>query len=121
MGKWLAKFLADTQGALPDIPDTLPSESGLSGLDLEVCADITPPESALDGPTAPLQLSWLVAWQRLAQLTHGLEKTDPRFDLTMTLLDQCDEAFLKGDWEGFERIVEGLKENILLPLKGSQF
>ncbi len=56
--------------------------------------------------------AWLEGWQRLAQLTHGLEKTDPRFDLIMTLLDQCDEAFLKGDWEGFERVAEGIKENL---------
>ena len=92
MGKWLAKFLADTQGALPDIPDTLPSESGLSGPDLEVWAEITPPESALDGPTAPLQPGWLVAWQRLAQLTNGLEKTDDRFTPIMAAVDQCDLA-----------------------------
>ena len=56
--------------------------------------------------------AWLEGWQRLAQLTQGLEKTDPRFDLIMTLLDQCDEAFLKRDWEGFERVAEGLKENL---------
>ena len=117
MGKWLAKFLADTQGALPDIPDTLPSESGLSRPDLEVWAEITPPESVLDGPTAPLQPGWLVAWQRLAQLTNGLEKTDDRFGPVMATLYQCDRAFENDDWGQFrqvakevQRLVNGGKE-----------
>ena len=59
-----------------------------------------------------VQPDWESAWRELSQLTLGLEKTDLRFDLIMTLLDQCDEAFLKGDWEGFERVAEGLKENL---------
>jgi len=55
MGKWLDKFSADTQESLPDIPDILPSVSGLSGPHIEVSAEIT--------PNPPLQPGWLVAYR----------------------------------------------------------
>lgn len=61
MGKWLEKFSADVQESLPDIPDILPSVSGLSGLDLEVSPQITPPHPA-DEQTPPLAPGWTIAY-----------------------------------------------------------
>lgn len=55
MGKWLDKFSADIQESLPDIPDILPSVSGLSGPYREVSAKIT--------PAPPLQPGWLVVYR----------------------------------------------------------
>jgi hypothetical protein len=40
MGKWLDRFSADNQESLPDIPDIVPSVSGLSGSDLKESAKI---------------------------------------------------------------------------------
>ena len=62
MGKWLAKFLADTHDSLPDIPDILPSVSGLSGPDVDVSVTNTPPDSA-DEPTPPIAPGWLVVYR----------------------------------------------------------
>jgi len=63
MGKWLAKFSADMQESLPDIPDTITSVSGLSGHDLEVSAKNTSPHPA-DDPTSPLAPGWLVTYEK---------------------------------------------------------
>lgn len=62
MGKWLAKFSADIQESLPDIPDILPSVSGLSGPDLEVSPKITTPHPA-DELTPPLAHCNRITWQ----------------------------------------------------------
>lgn len=62
MGKWLAKFSADIQESLPDIPDIPPSVSGLSGSDSEVSAKITPPHHA-DKPTPPIAPGWLLTYR----------------------------------------------------------
>jgi len=61
MGKWLAKFSADMQESLPDIPDILPSVSGLSGPDSGVSANNTPPHFPGE-PTPPLQVGWTIAY-----------------------------------------------------------
>ena len=67
MGKWLDKFSADIHESLPDIPDILPSVSGLSGPDLETSAkNIHPHEEAvIEGasPTPPLHPGWLVVYR----------------------------------------------------------
>ena len=83
MGKWLDKFSADIQESLPDIPDILPSVSGLSGPDVEVSAQNTPPhpqEEALTeaaAPMPPLQPGWRVVYMdRLWKLAGGSEDPD---------------------------------------------
>ena len=62
MGRWLKEFLAHTPPSLPDIPDTLPTVSGLGVPDIEVSAKITPPDPA-EEPTPPLRPGWLVVYR----------------------------------------------------------
>ena len=60
----------------------------------------------LEGPTkdtARTQRSWLDAWRELARLTYGIEPGDGRLARVLDALNQCDEAFIKDDWQGFER------------------
>ena len=47
---------------------------------------------------------WLTAWRYLAAATHGLEESDPRFQPIITLLEQCDEAFLCNNWVAFQEL-----------------
>ena len=67
MGKWLAKFYADIQESLPDIPDIVPSVSGLSGPDLEDSGRNSHPHEGeavkVAPPTPPLQPGWLLAYR----------------------------------------------------------
>ena len=60
------------------------------------------------GKVRKVSPDWLRAWEELAQLTHGLEKTDARFQPIMALLDQCDDFFLAGDWAGFQQTAEDI-------------
>ena len=58
----------------------------------------------------PLSQQWLSAWRELAQATNGITKTDPRFKRIMNLLNLCDSAFEKDDWNTFCRINDQIKE-----------
>jgi len=44
---------------------------------------------------------WLAAWDALAQLTNGIERTDPRFQPVLDTLEACDRAFENGNWVAF--------------------
>lgn len=66
MGRWLAKFSAENQDSLPDIPDILPSVSGLSGPDSGKSAENAPPQitgSLGSEPMPPLQPGWFVVYR----------------------------------------------------------
>ena len=58
MGKWLAKFSGDSSESLPDITDTLPSVSGLSGPHLESLPEIACPGD-INRLTRVTHSSWL--------------------------------------------------------------
>ena len=62
----------------------------------------------LDLIKQPTQTEWADAWEKLAALTHGIEKTDPRYAPVMAALNQCDDFFLAGDWAGFQQIAENI-------------
>ncbi len=51
----------------------------------------------------PTPTQWLNAWEKLAALTDGIEKTDPRLSPVMAALERCDRAFEKGDWGRFRQ------------------
>jgi hypothetical protein len=53
--------------------------------------------------------AWLIAWRQLANLTTGIPHDDPRFDVVMHALADCDEAFQRDDWNGFEQAVNALR------------
>ena len=63
MGKWLAKFSGDSSESLPDITDTLPSVSGLSGPHLESLPEIACPETSTGSPESPIQAGWLITYR----------------------------------------------------------
>lgn len=52
---------------------------------------------------------WMGAWDELAQLTDGVQKTDNRFGPVMAALDRCDRAFESGDWPAFLKAAEQVK------------
>lgn len=46
---------------------------------------------------------WLPTWQELASLTSGLPANDPRLAGVMAALNQCDDAYLGGNWLAFRQ------------------
>ncbi len=52
---------------------------------------------------------WLIAWRELATLTYGITKEDPRFVGVMAALNQCDEAYLGGQWVAFRHAAEQVR------------
>lgn len=56
------------------------------------CASCSPPVPA-----------WREAWRTLAQLTRGINGTDPRFPVVLAALDDCDQAFSEDDYATFQR------------------
>ena len=44
---------------------------------------------------------WLKRFRRLAELTAGITSNDPRFPSIMQLLNQCDEAYVRGQDDAF--------------------
>jgi hypothetical protein len=51
----------------------------------------------------PVKPDWLAAWRDLAGITYGITEDDPRFQLVMVALQDCDAAFAAGDWQGFQQ------------------
>ncbi len=49
---------------------------------------------------------WMGAWDELAQMTDGIEKTDDRFGPVMATLYQCDRAFENDDWGQFRQVAK---------------
>ena len=56
--------------------------------------------------------AWRVAWRELADLTYGLTGEDPRFPCVMAALNECDEAFLRGDWIAFRQFAAGVRNAV---------
>ncbi len=51
----------------------------------------------------PANPEWLAEWRTLARITDGVTGDEPRFQPAMAALEQCDVAFLAGDWPAFQR------------------
>ena len=45
---------------------------------------------------------WTQAWQELAGLTSGIERSDPRFKPLINVLEQADRAFEGDNWAAFQ-------------------
>jgi hypothetical protein len=67
--------------------------------DTESKASVSPPD-------------WLTAWRELATLTIGIDPSAPRFQLVLHALEQCDTAYLAGDWPTFQRVTERVKRAV---------
>ena len=55
---------------------------------------------------------WMASWQELADLTSGIERSDPRFDPLLNLLAQADTAFERDNWAAFQIAESRLKDMI---------
>ncbi len=53
----------------------------------------------------PANPDWLAEWRTLARITNGIRADDSRFQPVMTALEQCDTAYLAGDWPAFQQAV----------------
>lgn len=54
--------------------------------------------------------AWLATWRELAAITDGITADDPRFQPVMAALEQCDTAYLAGDWPAFQRAALQVRE-----------
>jgi hypothetical protein len=55
------------------------------------------------GKVREVTMGWLPAWRELAVLTSGLTVDDPRLPMVMAVLNECDNAYLSGDWVAFRQ------------------
>jgi hypothetical protein len=78
MGKWLTKFLTECKEPVPDIPDILPSVSGLSGCSPKNSSQNKgPDDSGTSSVVPPLLPGWLVAYRdRPGVLCGGCDDRD---------------------------------------------
>jgi len=56
--------------------------------------------------------AWLAAWRELAAVTNGVTADDSRFQPVMTALEQCDTAYLAGDWPGFQQAAQQVRQAV---------
>ena len=50
----------------------------------------------------PRTSQWTQSWRELADLTTGIEQSDPRFTPMINLLEQADRAFERDNWAAFQ-------------------
>ena len=55
---------------------------------------------------------WLTRWREVATITDGITKNDVRFNSVMLALDECDAAFVHGDWDAFEAAVAKVSSRV---------
>ncbi|MDN5941095.1 MAG: hypothetical protein L0H94_04340 [Nitrospira sp.] len=58
----------------------------------------------------PQPVDWLYEWRKLAEVTSGLTKDDPRLPPVMAALGRCDDAFLAGDYPAFMQAAVKVEE-----------
>ena len=51
---------------------------------------------------------WLTLWRFVAEVSAGLEPTDPRLPTVLAAIQECDAAFTQGNKAGFLITVEGV-------------
>jgi hypothetical protein len=66
-------------------------------------------ENKADIVAVLVQGDWLAAWRELAALTSGLTADDPRLPVVMAVLNQCDDAYLGGNWVAFRHAAEQVR------------
>ena len=60
----------------------------------------------------PANPDWLAEWRTLARITDGITADDPRFKPVMAALEQCDTAYLAGDWPAFQQAAQQVREAV---------
>jgi len=61
------------------------------------------------GGLCPKELDWVTGWREVADLTKGLGQEHPDFEMVHSYLNECDQAFFRGNWEGFRMGTEKIK------------
>ena len=61
---------------------------------------------------------WLRAWRELSTVTLGIAPDDLRSEPVMASLDQCDEAYLAGNWGAFQIAAEEVRKRVLCRDRG---
>ena len=56
--------------------------------------------------------AWLTAWRELAAITGGITADDSRFQPVMAALEQCDTAYLAGDWPAFQQAAQQVRQAV---------
>ncbi len=56
--------------------------------------------------------AWLAAWRELAAVTNCVTADDSRLQPVMAALEQCDTAYLAGDWPGFQQAVQQVRQAV---------
>lgn len=57
------------------------------------------------GKVREVKRDWSPTWRELATLTSGISEEDPRLPVVMAALNQCDDAYLGGNWVAFRQAV----------------
>jgi hypothetical protein len=52
---------------------------------------------------------WIEGWRTLADLTSGIQQSDPRLNPLINLLKQADKAFESDKWKEFEMVALRVK------------
>ena len=55
-------------------------------------------------------MDWLNSWQRVAQVSNGLTREDPRLGPALNVIEGLDRAFAADDWSAFEQGIRDLQE-----------
>ena len=55
------------------------------------------------GKVREAKRDWSPTWRELATLSAGITVDDPRLPVVMAALNQCDDAYLSGDWVTFRQ------------------
>ena len=61
------------------------------------------------GKVREVTRDWSPTWRELAALTSGLTADDPRLPVVMAVLNQCDDAYLGGNWVAFRQAAEQVR------------
>ena len=62
------------------------------------------------GKVREAKRDWSPSWRELAALTSGFTAEDPRLPMVMAALNACDDAYLAGNWRGFQEAAEQVKQ-----------
>ena len=62
------------------------------------------------GKVREAKRDWSPSWRELATLSSGLTANDPRLPKVMAALNACDDAYLAGNWGGFQEAAEQIKQ-----------
>ncbi len=60
----------------------------------------------------PANPEWLAEWRTLARIINGITADDSRFQPVMATLEQCDTAYLAGDWPAFHQAIQRVCEAV---------